>query len=144
MDADADEPEERDKASLFLLRTVGFVGARLVRARVLEGAHKARPYYSQFGRGACVGRGRRGLSRLVPAEERTHVSDVKSIKYFVYKETPHFVAQCLNVDIASFGATADEAVANLKEAVELYLEDAPATTFQAVDEVMIGEGLLHA
>jgi len=69
---------------------------------------------------------------------------MKSIKYCVDKETPHFVAQCLNVDIASCGATADEAVANLKEAVELFLEDAPATAFQAVDEVMMGEGLVHA
>jgi len=33
-----------------------------------------------------------------------------------------FVAQCLGVDIASQGATPDEAIANLREAVELHFE----------------------
>jgi predicted RNase H-like HicB family nuclease len=36
-----------------------------------------------------------------------------------------FVAQCLEVDVASQGATEDEALANLREALELYLEDPP-------------------
>ena len=35
------------------------------------------------------------------------------------------VAQCLEVDVASQGATEDEALANLREALELYLEDPP-------------------
>jgi predicted RNase H-like HicB family nuclease len=33
-----------------------------------------------------------------------------------------YVAQCLEVDIASQGATEDEALANLREALELYFE----------------------
>lgn len=44
----------------------------------------------------------------------------------VWKEGKYFVAQCLNVDISSFGKTYEEALKNLQEAVELYLEDAPA------------------
>ena len=36
-----------------------------------------------------------------------------------------FVAQCLEVDVASQGPTEDEALANLREALELYLEDPP-------------------
>lgn len=43
----------------------------------------------------------------------------------VYQEGKYYVAQCLNVDVSSFGETYDEAVANLQEALELYLEDAP-------------------
>ncbi len=46
-------------------------------------------------------------------------------EYIVYREGKYFVSQCLNVDVSSFGETIDEAIANLKEAVELYLEDAP-------------------
>ena len=49
-------------------------------------------------------------------------------RYFVsaiWKEGRYYVAQCLNIDIASFGRTRAIAVKNLKEALELYLEDAP-------------------
>ena len=66
------------------------------------------------------------------------------MKYCVYKESPHYVAQCLNVDLSSVGDTASEAVDNLKEALELYLEDAPESAYQEIEEVMIGERLLHA
>lgn len=34
------------------------------------------------------------------------------------------MAQCLNVDVSSFGATKKEASDNLQEALELYFEDA--------------------
>jgi len=47
---------------------------------------------------------------------------MKNIKYIVYKENDHYVSQCLNVDVSSFGATIDEAVQNLTEALELYFE----------------------
>ena len=43
----------------------------------------------------------------------------------VYKEGKHFVAQCLDIDVSSFGKSEKEALANLKEALELYLEDSP-------------------
>lgn len=43
----------------------------------------------------------------------------------VWKEGKYFVAQCLNVEVSSFGKTYEEALKNLQEAVELYLEDAP-------------------
>ena len=44
------------------------------------------------------------------------------MNYVIYREAEFFVAQCLNVDVSSFGSTREEAVANLKEAVELYFE----------------------
>ena len=45
------------------------------------------------------------------------------LKNVVWKEGRHFVAQCLNVDVSSFGKTKKEALANLDEALELYFED---------------------
>jgi predicted RNase H-like HicB family nuclease len=45
----------------------------------------------------------------------------------VWKEGDWFVAQCLEVDIASQGETEDEALANLREAVELHFEPPCAT-----------------
>ena len=37
-----------------------------------------------------------------------------------------YVARCLGVEVASQGRTIDEALANLREALELYFEDQPA------------------
>ena len=37
-----------------------------------------------------------------------------------------YVARCLDVEVASQGRTIDEALANLREALELYFEDQPA------------------
>ena len=48
---------------------------------------------------------------------------MKEIKYVIYREGEHFVSRCLNVDVASFGNTVDEAIKNITEAVELYFED---------------------
>ena len=41
----------------------------------------------------------------------------------VWKEGKYYVAQCLNVDVSSFGKTKKEALSNLNEALELYFED---------------------
>ena len=43
----------------------------------------------------------------------------------VWKEGKYYVAQCLNVDISSFGKTKKDALKNLTEALELYFEDKP-------------------
>ena len=43
----------------------------------------------------------------------------------VWKEGKLHVAQCLNVDVSSFGKTRAEALNNLEEALELYFEDRP-------------------
>ena len=41
----------------------------------------------------------------------------------IYQEGKHYVAQCLDVDVSSFGDNEKEALENLKEALELYLDD---------------------
>lgn len=45
----------------------------------------------------------------------------------VWKEGGWYVAQCLELDIASQGETETEALANLQEALELYFEPPQAT-----------------
>lgn len=44
----------------------------------------------------------------------------------IWPEGNVFVSQCLEFDIASCGETPEEALANLREAIELYLESSPA------------------
>lgn len=68
---------------------------------------------------------------------------MRAIKFCVYKEAPYYVAQCLNVEVATFGETVEEAIANLKEAVELYFEDSPAGEYQQIDEVLVGESFVR-
>jgi len=46
------------------------------------------------------------------------------VKNVIWKEGKHYVAQCLNVDVSSFGRTKKEASVNLQEALELYFEGA--------------------
>jgi predicted RNase H-like HicB family nuclease len=58
---------------------------------------------------------------------------VLDLQNIVYREGEHYVAQCLNVDISSFGATESEALKNLQEALELYFEDAPDDVVAAVE-----------
>jgi predicted RNase H-like HicB family nuclease len=47
----------------------------------------------------------------------------KGINALVWKETDLFVAQGVEVDVASQGHTKTEALKNLEEAIGLYLED---------------------
>ena len=51
----------------------------------------------------------------------------------VWKEGEYFVAQCLNIDVSSFGATRAEALANLDEAINLYLDDDQHEEIQSVE-----------
>lgn len=45
----------------------------------------------------------------------------------IWREGDWFVAQCLEVDVASQGESEDEALDNLREALELHLEEPRAT-----------------
>jgi predicted RNase H-like HicB family nuclease len=69
---------------------------------------------------------------------------MKAMAYCVYREDEFFVAQCLNVDVSSFGGTREEAIANLKEAVELYFEGEPADTYTPVTDAAVGQELVDA
>ena len=69
---------------------------------------------------------------------------MKAMAYCVYREDEFIVAQCLNVDISSFGATREEAVANLKEAVELYFEGESGNAYTPVSEIAVGQEMVDA
>ena len=48
-----------------------------------------------------------------------------TIEVVFYRDGKSWVAQALNVDVSSFGDTQEEARAAIKEALQLYFEDAP-------------------
>ena len=64
---------------------------------------------------------------------------VQTFTAVIHKEDDLYVADCPEVGTVSQGHTVEEAIANLKEATELYLEDFPLpdvsrpllTTFEA-------------
>jgi predicted RNase H-like HicB family nuclease len=63
----------------------------------------------------------------------------KTMSFVVWKEGEEFVAQCLNVDIASQGNTIDEAIKNLKEAVELFLQDENSFVMPEIESIFLGK-----
>jgi predicted RNase H-like HicB family nuclease len=69
----------------------------------------------------------------------THQIDV-----VIYREDDQWVAQALNVDISSFGASPDEARAAIIEALELYFEDSEDTDVPEVADTRIEHIELHA
>lgn len=66
-----------------------------------------------------------------------------SIKYnvMIQKEEEWYVAKCLDNNVASQGKTIEEALKNLKEALELYLQNEevvqPKETYLTILEVAI-------
>ena len=59
----------------------------------------------------------------------------------VWQEGDWFVAQCLEVDVASQGATEQEALENLREALQLHFEPPIATATPRLHTIEIE---LHA
>jgi predicted RNase H-like HicB family nuclease len=55
----------------------------------------------------------------------------------ITQEDDMFVAQCLEVDVASQGTTADEALGNLREALELHFEPPVATAASMIRQFEI-------
>lgn len=63
----------------------------------------------------------------------------------VWQEGDWFVAQCLEVDVASQGETEAEAIANLVEAIELHFEPPVATVVRQVRKIEVAmEAVLAA
>jgi len=62
-----------------------------------------------------------------------------------WKEGKYFVAQCLNVDVSSFGETKKEALKNLEEALALYFEDTPPSRAEKIERKSVSvESLAYA
>lgn len=64
----------------------------------------------------------------------------KDFTAFVWKEGELFVAQCIQVDIASQGDTEAEALDNLREALELHFEEPVATIAPRVHTIDVKLG----
>lgn len=62
---------------------------------------------------------------------------MRTIEVVFYREGETWVAQALNVDVSSFGDTREEAQAAIKEALELYFEDAPDAEVIQVAEAQV-------
>ena len=67
----------------------------------------------------------------------------QKVRSVVYEQDGFFVAQCLDVDVVSEGDTEEEAVVNLREALELYF-DAEAPVMMPSRAVRFGEIVIHA
>jgi predicted RNase H-like HicB family nuclease len=60
----------------------------------------------------------------------------------VWKEGEYYVAQCLNVEVSSFGDTKAEALFNLQEALELYFEDNEHPEFTTIEKPEIVDSIV--
>ena len=58
----------------------------------------------------------------------------------VWHEGQWVVSQCLEVDVASQGASEEDALANLREALELHFEPPLATHWPAVFNIQVEIG----
>ena len=67
---------------------------------------------------------------------------MKQYDYLVWKEGKYYVSQCLNVNVSTFGETRDEAILNLREAVELYFEGEDIEPLE-IEDVVLGRELLY-
>lgn len=68
-----------------------------------------------------------------------------SLQNVIWKEGKYFVAQCLNVDVSSFGKTKMEAIKNLKEALELYFEGIKFPKIRKIEHpILVSQQLQHA
>ena len=66
-----------------------------------------------------------------------------NLRNVVWKEDKYYVAQCLNVDISSFGKTKKEALTNLDEALELYFEDIKISRIVKVERPEVIKSSFH-
>jgi predicted RNase H-like HicB family nuclease len=70
--------------------------------------------------------------------------NTRKLEVVVYQEDDGYVAQCLNVNVASEGATEADALANLHEALELYFEDEDQLTIAPVARPRLTELTLQS
>jgi predicted RNase H-like HicB family nuclease len=59
----------------------------------------------------------------------------KDMSFVVWQEGEWFIAQCLDVDVASQGYSEDEAVDSLRDALELYFTPPVATIIPRVRKI---------
>ena len=66
------------------------------------------------------------------------------ITVHVWQEDDAFVAQCVEINVASQGDTEEEALANVREALELYCRDPLPTEIEPADpDFLVPGALVH-
>ena len=65
----------------------------------------------------------------------------KTFSASIWKEGEWYVAQCMEVDVASQGKTKEQALENLREALELHFEEPQATIIPEIKQLEVE---LHA
>lgn len=103
---------------------------RSSRIHLLVLSHRGRRFVTSSGQAR---RPTRAATRAGPgrswrlARYPRNVDQVRTLTAAVSKDGSWFVARCLEIEVASQGETIDEALANLREALELYFEDGDVT-----------------
>lgn len=59
------------------------------------------------------------------------------LKNIVWKKGNFYVAQCLNVEVSSFGDTKEDALKTLQDTLDLYFEDMPVEDALTIENVEI-------
>ncbi|HEY4509229.1 MAG TPA: type II toxin-antitoxin system HicB family antitoxin [Candidatus Paceibacterota bacterium] len=60
-----------------------------------------------------------------------------TLKTVIWKEGKYYIAQCLNVDISTFGRTKIEAIKNIKEALALYFDGTSKKQFSKISSLSL-------
>lgn len=68
---------------------------------------------------------------------------MKEINYVIWQEDKYYLARCLNVEVSSFGESIEEAIKNLKEAVELYFEG-EEVDYSQINPIILGRDVIDA
>ncbi len=58
----------------------------------------------------------------------------------VWREDDWYIAQCLEIDVASQGKTEEEALENLREAIELHLEPPTPSVTPRIETIEVEIG----
>jgi len=76
---------------------------------------------------------------LIYSQENVFQMGIEKLQFevVVFRDAGGFVAQCLNVDVASEGDTEQEALDNLREALELYFDDEPMPKVNPIDQARV-------
>lgn len=64
----------------------------------------------------------------------------KTFNASIWKEGEWFIAQCIEADVASQGKTKEDALANLREALELHFEEPQATIVPEIQQLEFETG----
>jgi len=60
-----------------------------------------------------------------------------NLNNILWKEGKNYVSWNLDTGVSSFGSTKKEALASLKEALELYFEDTPVAKINKVENIVL-------